>query len=377
VNQAPNGARAFQASVLLLALIFLALHIPYLPASLEDLDSVNFALGVRDFDVAHHQPHPPGYPVFILLAKAARVVTASEASALALVSILAGALGVLAMGALFGRLDRDRGPSAWSTAAAGVAMTAPMYWFTAARPLSDVSGLAAALAVQAMTLYASTGRALAVAAFCAGLAAGLRSQVLWLTVPLLIVRAWALRQSPIPNPQSAINPQSEIRNPRFTATFPPSRIVATLFVAGKHVRQFRLIHLVHQRLNLLRPHRHTAEDTELQCGTDENHTQPARKGHDTPSACDSAPHPRIGTRTVSWGYASVRAGGARLASTASSETGCSSHRNASRRTTVTTTAGSTSQSGTRTAAPRVDARAGTNAAKTTSAMQTTAIALRL
>ncbi len=188
-----------------LAILFLVLHLPYLPASLEDLDSVNFALGVRDFDVAHHQPHPPGYPVFILLAKAARVATGSEAGALALVSILAGALGVLAMGALFGRLDRDRGPSAWSTAAAGVAMTAPMYWFTAARPLSDVSGLAAALAVQAMTLYASTSRALAAAAFCAGLAAGLRSQVLWLTVPLLIVRTVvASRKSSVASPQSPV-----------------------------------------------------------------------------------------------------------------------------------------------------------------------------
>ena len=199
-----------------LAILFLVLHLPYLPASLEDLDSVNFALGVRDFDVAHHQPHPPGYPVFILLAKAARVVTASEARALALVSILAGALGVLAMCALFGRLDRDRGPSAWSTAAAGVAMTAPMYWFTAARPLSDVSGLAAALAVQAMTLYASTSRALAVAAFCAGLAAGLRSQVLWLTVPLLIVRTVvASRQSSVASLQSPVpSPQSPVLSPR-------------------------------------------------------------------------------------------------------------------------------------------------------------------
>ena len=55
-----------------LALIFLALHLPYLPASLEDLDSVNFALGVRHYDVAQHQPHPPGYPLFILIAKAVR-----------------------------------------------------------------------------------------------------------------------------------------------------------------------------------------------------------------------------------------------------------------------------------------------------------------
>jgi hypothetical protein len=150
---------------------------------------VNFALGIRQYDVARHQPHPPGYPVFILIAKAVRAVVPSEATALALVSVVSGMLGVLAMAALFRRLDRDDGPSAWSTAAVGVAMTAPLYWFTAARPLSDVAGLAAALAVQAMTLGATSIRALAVAGFCAGLAAGLRSQVAWLTLPLLVVSA--------------------------------------------------------------------------------------------------------------------------------------------------------------------------------------------
>ena len=39
-------------------------------------------------------------------------------------------------------------------------MTTPLYWFTAVRPLSDSSGLAAALAVQAMTLAAVDARAL-------------------------------------------------------------------------------------------------------------------------------------------------------------------------------------------------------------------------
>src|SRR6185369_13183340 len=117
-----------------LALIFLALHLPYLSASLEDLDSVNFALGVGDYDVARHQPHPPGYPVFILIAKAVRTVTPSAPVALALVSIVGGTLGILAMAALFRRLDGGNG-SSWSAAAAGLAMTAPLYWFTAARPL--------------------------------------------------------------------------------------------------------------------------------------------------------------------------------------------------------------------------------------------------
>ncbi len=172
----------------LLATVFLAFHLPYLPASLEDLDSINFAMGIRDFDVAHHQPHPPGYPVFILIAKAIHVVAPQEVTVLALMSVLAGALGVVAIAALYRRLDGADMGAWWSASAVALAMTSPLYWFTAARPLSDASGLAAALAVQAMTLGATSAAGLTVAAFCAGLAAGLRSQVVWLTAPLLLYK---------------------------------------------------------------------------------------------------------------------------------------------------------------------------------------------
>src|SRR4029078_1354541 len=58
-----------------LAVIFALAHVPFLATSLEDIDSVNFALGVRDFDVATHRPHPPGYPVYIFLGKIATAVT--------------------------------------------------------------------------------------------------------------------------------------------------------------------------------------------------------------------------------------------------------------------------------------------------------------
>jgi hypothetical protein len=170
----------------LLALLFLAFHLPYLPSSLEDLDSINFALGIRQFDVARHQPHPPGYPVFILIGKVLHAAGLPEVTALALIGVGGGALGVLALWGLFRRLGEVDTPGHWAIAAVGVAMTTPLYWFTAARPLSDTSGLAAALAVQGMTLGAAGSRGLAMAAFGAGLAAGLRSQVAWLTVPLLM-----------------------------------------------------------------------------------------------------------------------------------------------------------------------------------------------
>ncbi|HEX3702546.1 MAG TPA: hypothetical protein VHU82_04395 [Vicinamibacterales bacterium] len=166
-----------------MALLFLALHLPSLPASLEDLDSINFALGIRHFDVVHHQPHPPGYPLFVLAAKGAHALVVPEATALGLVGVVSGALGAFALVVLFRRMDDEPG---WRPYLATlVTMTAPLYWFTAARPLSDTTGLAAALGVQALTLSAFTPGAAIRAAACAGFAIGLRSQVAWLTLPLL------------------------------------------------------------------------------------------------------------------------------------------------------------------------------------------------
>jgi hypothetical protein len=196
-----------------LAIVFLAFHLPYLPASLEDLDSINFALGIGRFDVTQHQPHPPGYPLFILLAKATHTVIPSEAKALAALSIAAGTLGVLAIAALFRRVDGQASTS-WWIAATALTMTSPLYWFTAARPLSDSTGLAATVAVLAMTLAATTAGALVGASFCAGFAAGIRSQVVWLTVPMLAYSvARAARKASPPG----------LRSPEIHASFGQTR----------------------------------------------------------------------------------------------------------------------------------------------------------
>jgi hypothetical protein len=176
----------------LLAGLFLALHLPFLPPSLEDLDSINFALGVRDYDVSRHQPHPPGYPLFILAAKGLHGVGLSEVHALSLLGVLGGALGVFGCIALFGALDDSDVASGFSRTSSGskwlavvLVIVCPLYWVTAARPLSDSTGLAAAVALQALIVTAPTSGAVAWAAGVAGLALGLRSQIVWLTLPLL------------------------------------------------------------------------------------------------------------------------------------------------------------------------------------------------
>src|SRR5207249_3518879 len=82
------------------ALVFLAFHLRYLPQAPDDLDSINFALGIRHFDVTAHQPHPPGYPFYILIGKGIRAFVGTELTALAVFSALGGACGVFAIAAL-------------------------------------------------------------------------------------------------------------------------------------------------------------------------------------------------------------------------------------------------------------------------------------
>jgi hypothetical protein len=198
-SQLPNP-NTLGFGVWALGLGFLAAHLPFLAPSLEDIDSINFALGLREFNPAEHQPHPPGYPVYIavgrLMLGAVRGVqpelpqVRAEAAALSLLSVLAGAVAVvlaaLTVRAIAGRTALEPAVASrtarWATVFLAVC---PLFWLTAARPMSDLPGLAAAFVAQALML---SGR-LAAGGFVAGLAIGVRSQTLWLTAPLL---AWLL-----------------------------------------------------------------------------------------------------------------------------------------------------------------------------------------
>lgn len=102
------------------------------PRYFVEWDEVNFALALRHFDVTQHQPHPPGFPLFVLAAWPFYRMGASEKAAFTLVSALSSALAVPFLYAL-GRRWFDR-----STAALWVAWwaTQPLLWFYGALPLS-------------------------------------------------------------------------------------------------------------------------------------------------------------------------------------------------------------------------------------------------
>ena len=177
--------------ILVIAAIYLAAHLAFLAPALEDIDSINFALGLRHFDVADHQPHPPGYPVYIALGKMADAILQQvapsvgfmrqESLALAIWSPIAGAIALIAAFWIFRHLS-SASMALW---AAGLLAANPLFWVAGSRPMSDMPGLALALVAQALCLKgASDTRALIVGAIVAGVASGLRVQTACLTLPL-------------------------------------------------------------------------------------------------------------------------------------------------------------------------------------------------
>jgi hypothetical protein len=196
------------------ALAFLLAHLPWLASSLEDVDSVNFALALDRFDVAAHRPHPPGYPVFVALGKVARPLAAATlpaaapveavgARTLSLIGVIAGALLAFPLLQLFRMIERHE---TRARLALVLTLACPLTWFTAARPLSDTAGLLALLSAQALLLTAwqrqrgqaggtapaldrqgliESGRLIVAGALLSGIAVGVRSQTAWLTLPML------------------------------------------------------------------------------------------------------------------------------------------------------------------------------------------------
>ncbi|MSO45850.1 MAG: hypothetical protein EXQ59_03665 [Acidobacteria bacterium] len=195
-----------------IAAAYLAAHLPFLAPSLEDYDSINFALGLRDFDPALHQPHPPGSPVYIALGRALLPFisgavpslsrTHAEALTLAIWSVVAGVVAIVAAGYVFAAIARDNGGDngdsrirQWAIALFAVS---PLFWMSGLRPMSDLPGLAAALVGQALILQGRTDRRrLVYGALVSGLAAGIRVQTVCLTLPLLAFALFEQRRAGI------------------------------------------------------------------------------------------------------------------------------------------------------------------------------------
>src|SRR5437764_490422 len=156
---------------------FLTLLITRSPG-LDEIDSINFAMGVRHFDLWQHQPHPPGYPLYIFLGWLSWLLFGADPDAsLHVVSAIGGALLVASWFVII-RLQFNERLAWWIAVCLAVT---PVLWMTATKVLTD--SLAAGLLstqILAAVCFSRTGHKtpLLAATFLGAAAAGARPQLI-------------------------------------------------------------------------------------------------------------------------------------------------------------------------------------------------------
>lgn len=163
---------------------------------IADPDSLRFALGLIEFDVAALQPHFPGYPVFIGLAKLIALSGLPIGITFALVGSIASLLLLYGF-LLLVRTDIDRPEG---LLALYLVLFTPMIWLMATRYMPDLLGAAVALLATALLVrndYQSP-RLLALGALLTGILCGIRLSYLpLLLLPMLVASMRAERKGPV------------------------------------------------------------------------------------------------------------------------------------------------------------------------------------
>lgn len=178
------------------ALTLLA-RLPFLEKVLFHWDSVNFAMAMDVFDLAKEQPQPPGYLLYVLLARLVNFLVLDPPLTLTLISAAASALAVPLIFALAKTL--------WGNAAgwfgALFLLSSPLFWIYGEIALPHVLDLTMALAAMGCFLQVSKGRPafLLPGVFFAALAGGIRPQTLVFLLPAILAamvgqrwQKWAL-----------------------------------------------------------------------------------------------------------------------------------------------------------------------------------------
>ncbi len=122
--------------VVILVLIGLLTRLPFLSKWLEDWDSVQFALAMHHYSLTQGLPHPPGYPLYILLGRFFLLFTQNDNLALTLMSALLGSLAAVPLYLLTKEL-LDRKVAFWTNL---VFLLIPVEWGLSEVALTNIPG---------------------------------------------------------------------------------------------------------------------------------------------------------------------------------------------------------------------------------------------
>jgi len=151
---------------------------------LYDLDSVNFALGMGRFDPRVHQPHPPGYFLYICLGRCLNVFFHDANLALVVLSILASCGVVI----LIYYLTLDWFDQKAARFASILFLLSPLAWFhgIVALTYSVETFFSALLGYLCWRVYSGNNGYVVPAAIALGISAGVRPSSLLFLGPLFL-----------------------------------------------------------------------------------------------------------------------------------------------------------------------------------------------
>jgi hypothetical protein len=160
-------------------------HYASVPRSLWEFDESLFAAAVEQYAPLQHHPPPPGYPLYIGLAKLIAVFTPDAFTALIVTSILTLAAGMFAFVLAFSAVTE------WRTAVAATLLlyASPAMLMSGTLPQSD-SG---AMALLALAIWASTKERAALCGLFCAMAIGWRLQLCIAVVPMFLAAVAMMR----------------------------------------------------------------------------------------------------------------------------------------------------------------------------------------
>jgi hypothetical protein len=170
------------ACAVILAALTIVSRLPYRARLLYNWDAVQFALALNEFDVVKHQPHPPGYILYVGLGRLVNAWLGDPAAAYVVLAVAFSGLTTFVVYYL-ARTVYDR---ATALAAATLLAVSPLFWFYGAVGLTYAGeGLFACIVAYFSFRALRGGEADSwLAAGYLGLAGGLRQSALVLLFPL-------------------------------------------------------------------------------------------------------------------------------------------------------------------------------------------------
>lgn len=170
--------------VILLAVATALTRFAFRSHYLYDIDSVNFALALKRFDTAVHQPHPPGYFLYILLGRALHPIFRDANTVLVAISIIFSC-GAVAMIYLLAGNWFGRAPAVFAGA---IFVFSPLAWFHGTVALTYIveSFFSALTGYLCWRIYGGAARFTLPAAVVLGIAVGFRPSSLLLLGPLFL-----------------------------------------------------------------------------------------------------------------------------------------------------------------------------------------------